>query len=156
MIPIIIQVDNSLMQKLKTIAVHLKSSMIMMIRTWKVLHNLASRASHYFNKWWSIEYYNSNPFNPALTSLEEVVVLGYIQKPRDPTQGGTNPNEINQICWWRVHQCLIWSWTKLLLILNANRGGDWTNTSAFWVNHQPQRSQTNPHVWRRERGRNSR
>ena len=50
MIPIIIQADNSLMQKIEKIAVHLKSIMIMMVHTWKVLHNLASKASLYFNK----------------------------------------------------------------------------------------------------------
>ena len=30
------------------------------------------------------QYYNSKPFNPTLTSLEEAVVLGYIQKLGDP------------------------------------------------------------------------
>ena len=59
-----------------------------MIHTWNVLHNWSSKASLYFNKWWSIHNYNSKPFNPALTSLEEVAVLGYIQKPRDPAQWG--------------------------------------------------------------------
>ena len=59
-----------------------------MIHTWKVLHNWASKASLYFNKWWSIHNYNSKPFNPALTSLEEGASLGYIQKLGDPAQGG--------------------------------------------------------------------
>ena len=64
------------MQKLKKIAVHLKSNMIMMIHTWKVLHNLASKASILFQqKEWSIQYYtilhNSKPFFPNLTSLEK-------------------------------------------------------------------------------------
>ena len=36
--------------KIEKIAVHLKSNMIMMIHTWKVIHNLASKASLYFNK----------------------------------------------------------------------------------------------------------
>ena len=43
------------------------------------------------------QYYNSNPFNPTLTSLEEAAMLGYIQKPKDSAQGGANPKEINQI-----------------------------------------------------------
>ena len=34
------------------------------------------------------QYYNSKPFNPNLTLLEEAAVLGYIQKPEDPTQWG--------------------------------------------------------------------
>ena len=37
------------------------------------------------------QYYNIKPFNPALTSLEEAVVLGYIQKLGDPAQRGANP-----------------------------------------------------------------
>ena len=36
--------------KIEKIAIDLKSSMIMMIHTWKVLHNLASKASLYLNK----------------------------------------------------------------------------------------------------------
>jgi len=59
-----------------------------MIHTWKVLQNWAFKASLYFNKWWSIHNYNSKPFNPALTSLEEGASLGYIQKLGDPAQGG--------------------------------------------------------------------
>ena len=71
--------------------------MTMIIHTWKVLHNWASKSSLYFNKWWSIHSSNGKPFNPPLTSLEEGVVLGYIQKPGDPAQGGCksqgdNPN----------------------------------------------------------------
>ena len=62
--------------------------MIMIIHTWKVLHNWASKSSLYFNKWWSIHNYNGKPFSPSLTSLEEGVVPGYIQKPGDPAQGG--------------------------------------------------------------------
>ena len=34
------------------------------------------------------QYYNSKPFNPTLTSLEEVAALGYIQKLGDLAQGG--------------------------------------------------------------------
>ena len=34
------------------------------------------------------QYYKSKPFNPTLTSLEEAIVLGYIQKPGDLAQGG--------------------------------------------------------------------
>ena len=85
MIPIIIHADNSLMQTNEKIAVHLKSSMIMMIHTWKVLHNLASKYSLYFKNWWSIQYYNSKPFNLALTSLEEVMAALFIAKTRDPS-----------------------------------------------------------------------
>ena len=50
MIPIIIREDNNFNAKNEKIAIHLKSNMIMMIHTWKVLHNLASKASLYFNK----------------------------------------------------------------------------------------------------------
>ena len=39
------------------------------------------------------KYYNSMPFNLTLTSLEEGVVLGYIQKLGDPAQGGTNQSQ---------------------------------------------------------------
>ena len=50
MIPITIQADNNFNAKDEKIAVHLKSNMIMMIHTWKVLHKLASKASLLFQQ----------------------------------------------------------------------------------------------------------
>ena len=48
------------------------------------------------------QYYNSKPFNPTLTSLEEAVVLGYKQKPGDLAQRGRKsqgdrPNMVMEI-----------------------------------------------------------
>ena len=43
------------------------------------------------------QYYNGKPFSPTLTSLEEAVVLGYLQKIGHPTQGGTILKETDQI-----------------------------------------------------------
>ena len=42
------------------------------------------------------QYYNSNPFNPTLTSLEEAACALFIQKIGDPAPGSTNPKETNQ------------------------------------------------------------
>ena len=43
------------------------------------------------------QYYNSKPFNPTLTSLEEATCALFIQKIGDPAQGGTNPKDIDKI-----------------------------------------------------------
>ena len=40
-----------------------------------------------------LQYYNSNPFNPTLTSLEEEMVALFIAKIGNLAQGGTIPKE---------------------------------------------------------------
>ena len=85
----------------------------MTIHTWKVLHNLASKASLYFNKWWSIQNYNSKPFNPALTSLEEGassrIYTNY--RPSSP-KGGVILHGIKWNQLMESSSMQNWSWTE--------------------------------------------
>ena len=105
----------------------------MMIHTWKVLHNWASNASLYFNKWWSIHSYNGKPFSPTLTSLEEGSSSRIYTKYRPSNPGGVQfLMESDEISWWRVHQCRIEAELSLLV----NRGLDWAEKSTHTPTHQ--------------------
>ena len=97
----IINLDNgstSNQQKMNTDTGYLSKIMAIIIHTCNGT-TASSRQSFYL---FQMKNNNSTiaaaPQSPILTSLEEAVVLGYIQKPGDPAQGGTNPNEIDRIC----------------------------------------------------------
>ena len=87
--------------------------MIMIIHTWKVLHNWASKVSLYFNKWWSIHNYNGNPFNLALTSFEEGASARIYTKYRTSSPGeGTIPHGIRWNQLMESQSMQKWSWTE--------------------------------------------
>ena len=123
--------------------------MTMTIHTWKVLHNWASEASLYFNKWRSVHSYNGKPFSPALTSLEEGASSRIYTICRPSSLGGAQfLMESSEIIWWIVHQCR----TEAELSLLVNQGPDLADTSTHTLTHRPK---THPDEPKRveERGR---
>ena len=87
----------------------------------------------FIHKWWSMHNYNSKPFNPALTILEEGASGRIYTKYRPSTSGGVKfLMESDEISWGRVHQCR----TEAKLSLLVNRGADWANTWTHKLTHQ--------------------
>ena len=80
------------------------------------------------------QYYNGNPFSPALTSLEEGASSRIYTICRPSSPGGVQfLMESSEINWWRVHQCR----NEAELSLLVNRGPDLADTSTHTLTHRP-------------------
>ena len=126
--------------------------MIMIIHTWKVLHNWTSKPSLYFNKWLSIHSYNGNPFNPALTSSEEGASARIYTKNMTSSPRGVQfpRNQIKSADGESINADLKLNWAYL------STGGLIQLTNQPINPHiSPRSIQESPHMWRRERGCNS-
>ena len=124
----------------------------MIIHTWKVLHNWASKASLYFNKWISIHSYNGKPFSLALTSLKEGASSRIYTKYRPSSPGGRNSswNQMKSADGESINAELKLNWAYL----STGDLIELTHQPIHW-HISPQSIHESPHMWRRERGRNS-
>ena len=75
------------------------------------------------------QYYNSKPFNPTLTSLEDEAYAWIYTQTRRSSPGGHKSQGDRSLQLKESRSMLIWSWTELPLSLLVNWGADWADTS---------------------------